>query len=97
MSPILTGGTVYFGTSDGGWTEIGYVDGPIELTYEPVLDEPVVPFESFSMTRSVSVTYRLSKVSAAAYRLFFNRRHPRLRSMHCSYSRRLRARRRRSR
>ena len=90
----LTGGVAYFGTPDGGWTEIGTVDS-ISLEFEPAGDEPWEPFASWSTSRTFSASFKTSRLSLAAYWALFRRRHPRARAMHCAYSQRLRARRRR--
>lgn len=92
----ITGGVAYLGTPEGGWMEIGTVVN-VSLEIEPVCDEPWEPLSSWSAGRTFSMSFKTSHLSLAMHWLLFRRRHPRARAMHCAYSRRLRARRRRAR
>lgn len=83
--------------SPEGWTDLGTIaeDGvTYALTSVDVAELFEVP-AVFTTTATVSFTTPLSSLSLAMYWLLFRRRHPRARAMHCAYSRRLRARRRR--
>ena len=84
-----------------GWTDLGTTTGD-GLTYLPAaslttgIRYELLAFGSFAtVPRSVTVSFPVGRVSSGMFRLMFNRAYPRLRAMHCAYSRRLRARRRR--
>ena len=96
-------GTLVDSFGGAEWTPLGVAD-PDGSTYLPATSLTTgIRYElqargSFTMVpRSVTVSFPLARMSSGMFRLVFNRRHPRVRAMHCAYSRRLKARRRRSR